>query len=110
MTDWTDWTPCSKTCGSGERKRMRECNGDSSSRDKNNPCKSILHEREICNPTKCPVYTEWTEWSSCSVTCGGGNQERSRVCIQPVRASFIDVKTNQREADIRCDGDPKESR
>lgn len=28
-------------------------------------------------------YTEWTNWSECSATCGGGAQIRSRTCTNP---------------------------
>ena len=28
-------------------------------------------------------YTEWTKWSNCSATCGGGSQTRARNCSNP---------------------------
>ena len=28
-------------------------------------------------------YTDWTEFSECTVSCGGGTQERSRDCTKP---------------------------
>ena len=28
-------------------------------------------------------YTEWSKWSSCSVTCGGGTIKRQRNCTNP---------------------------
>ena len=31
-------------------------------------------------------FTEWSEWSSCSVTCGNGTQMRHRNCTNPVPA------------------------
>ena len=29
-------------------------------------------------------YTEWSLWSSCTKSCGGGNQLRTRNCTQPL--------------------------
>ena len=76
-----------------------------------------LFERETCNTQKCPVYTEWTSWSSCSTTCGGGSQERTRVCILPVRTIFSDARSVQeynqlesRGSNVKCDGEPMETR
>ena len=43
---------------------------------------------EILKPIQagpCPAWTPWTEWSSCSQTCGGGSQHRVKYKI-----SFLD--------------------
>ena len=29
-------------------------------------------------------YTEWSFWSSCSKSCGGGSQMRTRNCTSPL--------------------------
>ena len=36
---------------------------------------------EKCNEETCPSLTPWTEWSKCSVSCGGGSQKRIRECL-----------------------------
>ena len=28
-------------------------------------------------------YSEWSQWSQCTVTCGGGSTSRSRKCDNP---------------------------
>ena len=82
LTKWTPWTPCSKSCGSGERSRQRECKVPTIRSD--NPCGNApLRQRELCNTQKCPIYTEWSGWSMCSVSCGGGKQSRERACVLP---------------------------
>lgn len=60
-------------------------------------------------------YTEWSEWSDCSTTCGNGEKYRTRNCTNPPPAfggmdcSFIgmdrDVQTCQKRACAgRCYG------
>ena len=38
-------------------------------------------EFQFCNTHNCPVYFEWSTWSDCSRTCGGGARERTRDCV-----------------------------
>ena len=37
-------------------------------------CFGDSDERETCAEESCPVWTEWSDWTDCPVTCGGGVQ------------------------------------
>ncbi|VDP12372.1 unnamed protein product [Heligmosomoides polygyrus] len=105
-SQWNTWTACSATCGEGERKRTRECIGgrdcpgvSMASRSPHvvhfldlvvNPdMKStlflqapifMLQTVETCAAPPCPSWTDWSPWEGCSITCGTGQERRSRTC------------------------------
>ena len=54
---------------------------------------------QACNTNKCPIWTEWSEWTSCSSTCGGGKTKRTRECVLP---------DGSRSSSLYCPGDSKE--
>ncbi|XP_022238812.1 spondin-1-like isoform X2 [Limulus polyphemus] len=81
VSEWSEFSSCSATCGRARRIRRRRIeiypqNGGSE-------CPKKLIQRRKCksNP-KCAVHcklSSWSQWSSCSVSCGiGGLQERIR--------------------------------
>ena len=56
---------------------------------------------EACNDNPCPFVTEWSQWSECSKTCGGGTRSKKRECVYP-RGSLendcleqLGIKSNQ---------------
>ncbi|KRX90681.1 A disintegrin and metalloproteinase with thrombospondin motifs 16 [Trichinella pseudospiralis] len=82
--EWQPWSPCSKSCGTGYRHRMRSCESCSG--------KEMI-QQEPCNTFNCsvtstteltsldqPSWSEWSSWSECSKTCDGGRQVRRRHC------------------------------
>ena len=84
---WAGWTPCSVDCGTGISMRSRKCS---------NPppmyggklCPGFEMEETICDTgIKCPVHGGWSIWSKyspCSVTCGKGMKQRTRICDSPM--------------------------
>lgn len=74
---WGSWGSCSRTCQTGQRQRNRQClNG--------NTCSGLASQTENCNAdVVCqpdPDNGEWSSWTECSQTCGGGIRSRTRNC------------------------------
>ncbi|XP_052236542.1 coadhesin-like isoform X2 [Dreissena polymorpha] len=78
---WSDWSECSTTCGLGQRSRHRNCSGTEPEVFKT-ICFGDAREKDLCNLTDCEdgLWREWSDWSSCSSTCGMGLKTRSRDC------------------------------
>uniref|UniRef100_A0A182N3K1 Spondin-1 n=1 Tax=Anopheles dirus TaxID=7168 RepID=A0A182N3K1_9DIPT len=111
-TEYTDWTPCSVTCGKGIRMRTREYlqpDGAATAR-----CNRQLIAKEMCVAPvpECEVVdgadaasaedvgqsaasvdeagegvgvcrtTRWSEWSECSASCGIGVTMRTRTFVE----------------------------
>eukprot|EP01006_Ploeotia_vitrea_P001070 TRINITY_DN104148_c0_g1_i1.p1 TRINITY_DN104148_c0_g1~~TRINITY_DN104148_c0_g1_i1.p1 ORF type:complete len:800 (+),score=38.93 TRINITY_DN104148_c0_g1_i1:65-2464(+) len=78
IAQWTNWNPCTKTCGGGTHKKTRQIiiSGD------NCPTTEIT---EPCNTQPCDsqncALSQWSSWGKCSVICGPGHQSRSRVIV-----------------------------
>eukprot|EP00397_Hematodinium_sp_SG-2012_P006578 GEMP01006612.1.p1 GENE.GEMP01006612.1~~GEMP01006612.1.p1 ORF type:complete len:1075 (+),score=211.21 GEMP01006612.1:97-3225(+) len=85
LGDWSEWTPCDKTCGGGERSRNRSIRQDQVGDGKS--CSGVLKDVSVCGgnsclqPTLCMV-SEWSEWSGCTKSCGNGQHERHRHVTQ----------------------------
>jgi|UniRef100_A0A6C0M157 hypothetical protein len=87
---WSPWSTCSKSCGSGTRYRTRTVT--SSTTLDGASCPS-LREEEPCNTQLCPIdcaVSDWSNWSTCNATCGGGTQTRTRtITTQPANGGTI---------------------
>ena len=73
---WSKWGTCSKSCGTGVTLRSRNCINGQAGTD----CIGLGDEERACNTKNCPVWAEWSLWSSCSASCGGGRKSRLRKC------------------------------
>uniref|UniRef100_A0A1I7VNU8 Angiogenesis inhibito n=1 Tax=Loa loa TaxID=7209 RepID=A0A1I7VNU8_LOALO len=77
--EWELWSPCSTTCGSGQRSRKRQCN-------QMDRCEGEGTQIEPCEIKKCVLET-WGDWLPCSASCGYGFQLRERLCDGSLCAS-----------------------
>ncbi|XP_062426817.1 LOW QUALITY PROTEIN: SCO-spondin-like [Rhea pennata] len=76
---WSAWSPCSESCGGGSTSRRRGCE----ERAGGAPCAAEATEQTAaCNLQPCPAgcrLSDWSPWSPCSASCGGGISERRRA-------------------------------
>ncbi|XP_034466804.1 adhesion G protein-coupled receptor B1 isoform X6 [Hippoglossus hippoglossus] len=87
--EWSNWSSCSASCSNGTTQRTRECNGPSYG---GSECRGEWLETVDCFLGECPVdgkWQPWSLWSGCSKTCGGGSQQRNRICYGPFFAGQI---------------------
>lgn len=86
MGEWTNWTPCTTTCGVGELHRARLIVMDAIG---NGRCDQALSEAKICNAhvpcsgtyQDCEL-SQWGEFTPCSVSCGSGTRTRTREVLK----------------------------
>lgn len=135
--DWSAWTACSASCSNGTRQRTRECNGPSYGGSEchggwkettncflkdcpGKKVKTILWLSSHRSIKQCRVngvecfpsavngtWHSWSSWGSCSKTCGGGIQQRQRVCEGPFFGGEPcpgETKEQKRCNDKRCPG------
>ncbi|XP_072179385.1 uncharacterized protein [Diadema setosum] len=57
-SEWTEWSPCSESCGGGIWNRTRECTNPPPN-EHGMPCEGHDFEEEACNTQKCPGPGEW---------------------------------------------------
>jgi len=84
-SSWSDWGKCDKECSGGTQTRSRTCTNPPPSHG-GRPCQGQSQESRSCNAHPCPVDGGWSDfagWTSCTKTCGGGTQTRSRTCTKP---------------------------
>ncbi|XP_036354448.1 hemicentin-1-like isoform X2 [Octopus sinensis] len=88
---WSQWGQCTRSCGKGQHKRFRTCTRPAPEHG-GRSCPGSIEEMAYCNKQPCPVdgeWSEWSEWSTCSKSCKGGTQERTRLCYEPKYGGHI---------------------
>jgi len=83
---YSDWSACSKSCGSGTSARTATCqvtqNGVKYNAD-SSKCSGVaqLGLTQTCNTQPCATYSvTYGVWSTCSKDCGGGTSTRTARC------------------------------
>ncbi|CAG0924111.1 unnamed protein product, partial [Notodromas monacha] len=95
-TAWSNWSPCSVTCGhGGVRTRTRSYHYPRGIK----VCKEVVKEEMECDGPvpECPddgsadhlsrpecAVTPWSYWSPCSVSCGKGVSVRTRMYVDEI--------------------------
>lgn len=100
--EWGPFGACSCSCGGGVQIQTRPCNlmpkslggpgcthsQTSRTRECNTqPCITSPSKPAAPNPPVNGGWSDFSSWSKCTKTCGGGVQERSRTCTNPPPAN-----------------------
>jgi hypothetical protein len=84
-SEWSGWSKCSKDCESGVQVRTRSVLTKAKNGGK--ACDTV-QEEQPCNTGSCDrdcTLDDWTDWSPCSMACGGGTQEHFKHVVIPIR-------------------------
>jgi hypothetical protein len=80
--DWSGFSACSKDCGGGLMQRSRPVVQEPLHGGE--PCGELVDSQQ-CNTDACDrpcVLGDWSEWSTCSKACGGGEIARFRDVVE----------------------------
>lgn len=78
---WSEWSDCSVTCGNGTQ--IQFISIISPAVGAGNQCPSPAFESRTCfsGPCDSDCKYEWSTWSVCNSSCGGGKQYRTAIIL-----------------------------
>jgi len=93
LSVWSDWSPCSETCGGGQQWRRRRTLTEV--KKLGSPCDDKLEEMRGCNSRKCGstvdcAWADWGPWSACDSDLQTSRQR--------------DIETHAENGGKPCDG------
>ncbi len=107
--DYSDWSSCSKKCGTGTQSRTYN-NVDKYT---NKLCQSNVKESQNCNTMSCcssKSITSYSGWGGCSKTCGGGTQTRTGYYTSNYDGSSCGTTTESRSCNTQSCSYPAKTR
>jgi hypothetical protein len=107
-SEWSGWSKCSKECESGVQVRTRSILTKAKNGGK--ACDTV-QEEQPCNTGSCDrdcSLDPWSDWTPCSMACGGGTTERFRSVLIPIRGEgkCPKKKSNSRYEEEDCNTHP----
>ncbi|XP_044137668.1 A disintegrin and metalloproteinase with thrombospondin motifs 8 [Bufo gargarizans] len=75
-----DWSQCSKSCGSGWKRRTVDCRDMAGGPSDQCPQELKPEDIRVCGDLPCPMWRVGS-WSHCSQTCGEGIRTQRVYCV-----------------------------